>query len=127
MVGADQRQQLGTFLRSRRERRRPEDVGLPPGGRRRTPGLRREEVATLAAVSVTWYTWLEQGRDVHPSRQVLTSLADVLRLDRAERECVDHHKGLELRLDDEQSRELAPHAERLSKRRANGGNLRFPG
>ncbi|MFI5623932.1 helix-turn-helix transcriptional regulator [Nocardioides sp. NPDC051685] len=78
----DLRRELGDFLRSRRERRRPEDVGLRVSGRRRTPGLRREEVATLSAVSVTWYTWLEQGRpDVRASRQVLSSLAEVLGLD----------------------------------------------
>lgn len=78
----DLRRELGDFLRSRRERRRPEDVGLRVSGRRRTPGLRREEVATLSAVSVTWYTWLEQGRqDVRASRQVLSSLAVVLGLD----------------------------------------------
>lgn len=81
----DLRRELGDFLRSRRERRRPEDVGLRVSGRRRTPGLRREEVATLSAVSVTWYTWLEQGRqDVRASRQVLASLAEVLGLDDVE-------------------------------------------
>jgi transcriptional regulator with XRE-family HTH domain len=59
------RQALAAFLRSRRERISPEQVGLPAGGRRRTPGLRREEVAQLAGVGVTWYTWLEQGRDIN--------------------------------------------------------------
>src|SRR5690606_11582000 len=80
----ERRRELGAFLRSRRERRRPEAVGLPVGDRRRTPGLRREEVAMLAGMSVTWYTWLEQGRNVQPSRQVLGSLADVLGLDDVE-------------------------------------------
>jgi len=79
------RRQFGEFLRSRRERLTPSDVGLPSGFRRRTPGLRREEVATLAGVGTTWYTWLEQGRDVRPSIEVLTALADALRLDAAER------------------------------------------
>jgi len=77
--------ELGDLLRSRRERLRPSDVGLPPGSRRRTGGLRREEVAALAAISPTYYTFLEQGRELHPSRQVLDALAAALRLDAAER------------------------------------------
>ena len=79
------RSELAAFLRSRRERIRPEDVGLALGGRRRTPGLRREEVAQLAGVGVTWYTWLEQGRDINVSTQVLDAVARTLRLDRLER------------------------------------------
>ncbi len=79
------RRELGGFLRSRRERISPEQVGLPPGGRRRTPGLRREEVAQLAGVGVTWYTWLEQGREIHASEQVLESIGRVLMLDPHER------------------------------------------
>ncbi|MGC0415677.1 helix-turn-helix transcriptional regulator [Embleya sp. AB8] len=82
---ASRRTELGAFLRSRRERRAPEDVGLPPGLRRRTPGLRREEVAMLAGVGVTWYTWLEQGRPINASVQVLDAVARTLGLDRAER------------------------------------------
>ncbi|MEU8685590.1 helix-turn-helix transcriptional regulator [Streptomyces sp. NPDC048611] len=81
----DQRRQLGAFLRSRRERLTPDQVGLPRTARRRTPGLRREELALLAGISATWYTYLEQGRQIRPSEQVLTSLAAVLRLDRHER------------------------------------------
>jgi len=77
--------ELAGFLRSRRARLRPSDVGLPPGVRRRTPGLRREEVAGLAAISPTYYTFLEQGREVRPSRQVLDALAAALRLDATER------------------------------------------
>ena len=61
------RQELGTFLRSRRERISPQQVGLISSGRRRTPGLRREELAQMAGVGVTWYTWLEQGRDINVS------------------------------------------------------------
>jgi transcriptional regulator with XRE-family HTH domain len=80
------RQELAGFLRSRRERIAPEQVGLPPAARRRTPGLRREEVATLAGVGVTWYTWLEQGRDINASPQVLDSVARTLLLDPHERE-----------------------------------------
>ncbi len=79
------RHELATFLRSRRERIAPEQVGLPRGTRRRTPGLRREEVAQLAAVGVTWYTWLEQARDIQVSVQVLDALARTLMLDASER------------------------------------------
>jgi hypothetical protein len=78
------RSELSAFLRSRRARLKPEDVGLSPGGRRRTPGLRREEVAQLAGVGVTWYTWLEQGRDIKVSAQVVDAIARTLRLDRHE-------------------------------------------
>ncbi|GAA0532502.1 helix-turn-helix transcriptional regulator [Paractinoplanes ferrugineus] len=78
--------ELGTFLRSRRERVNPTDVGLPATGRRRTPGLRREELALLAGISATWLTYLEQGRDVRPSDQVLDALARTLRLTAAEQE-----------------------------------------
>jgi hypothetical protein len=79
------RHELGGFLRSRRERIMPGQVGLPPGGRRRTPGLRREEVAQLAGLGVTWYTWLEQGREINASEQVLESISRVLMLDAHER------------------------------------------
>lgn len=79
------RRAFGEFLRSRRERLTPASAGLPDGFRRRTPGLRREEVALLAGVGTTWYTWLEQGRDVRPSVEVLNLIAGALRLDPAER------------------------------------------
>jgi transcriptional regulator with XRE-family HTH domain len=79
------RTELAAFLRSRRERIQPEDVGLPPGTRRRTAGLRREELAQLAGVGVTWYTWLEQGRKINASVQVLDAIATTLRLDATER------------------------------------------
>src|SRR5882757_10002649 len=82
---AVRRQELAGFLRSRRERITPEQVGLPLVGRRRTPGLRREEVAQLAGVGVTWYTWLEQGRDINASDQVLLAISRTLRLDPHER------------------------------------------
>jgi len=82
----DRRADLGEFLRARRAAMHPEDVGLPAGVHRRTPGLRREEVAMLAGVSVTWYTWLEQGRRINASRDVLDALARTLRLDAAEHE-----------------------------------------
>ena len=74
------KQQLGEFLRSRRERLRPEDVGLPPGPRRRTPGLRREEVAVLAHISTEYYVRLEQGRAPRPSAEVLAGIANALLL-----------------------------------------------
>ncbi|MER5321230.1 helix-turn-helix transcriptional regulator [Streptosporangium roseum] len=80
------RVELASFLRSRRDRITPAAVGLPPGLRRRTPGLRREEVALLAGVGVTWYTWLEQGRPINVSAQVLDAISRTLKLDEAERE-----------------------------------------
>ena len=83
---AGKQSELAAFLRSRRERITPEDVGLPGGHRRRTAGLRREEVAQLAGVGVTWYTWLEQGRPIRASVQVLEAVARTLRLDTVERQ-----------------------------------------
>nr|WP_223184667.1 helix-turn-helix transcriptional regulator [Streptomyces sp. CBMA152] len=77
---------MGAFLRVRRERITPEDVGISPGIRRRTPGLRREEVAQLSGIGVAWYTWLEQGRRINPSVQVLDAIARTLKLDRTERD-----------------------------------------
>jgi transcriptional regulator with XRE-family HTH domain len=79
------RPELSEFLRSRRERLTPADVGLPAGSRRRTPGLRREEVAALAGVGLAWYTWLEQGREISVSTGFLDNLSRVLKLDAAER------------------------------------------
>ncbi len=84
--GQHRRAELAAFLRTRRERTTPEQAGLPPGSRRRTPGLRREEVAQLSGVGVTWYTWLEQGRQINASPQVLGAIARTLLLDQAERE-----------------------------------------
>lgn len=79
------REELREFLRSRRARLTPADVGLAPGGRRRTPGLRREEVALLAGIGVSWYTWLEQGRSITASAEVLDAISATLRLSAAER------------------------------------------
>jgi predicted kinase len=90
-VSAGNRGQLADFLRSRRARLTPADVGLPADsepGRRRTPGLRREEVAELSGVGVTWYTWLEQGRKITASPQVVDALARALRLS------ADEHRHL---------------------------------
>lgn len=78
------KQELGTFLRRRREGLRPPDVGLPAGPRRRTPGLRREEVAVLAHISTEYYVRLEQGRAPRPSAEVLAAIAGALRLTEAE-------------------------------------------
>ncbi|MGV9452883.1 helix-turn-helix transcriptional regulator [Streptomyces sp. NPDC003635] len=91
-MGTTQRRrpELAAFLRSRRARVTPQDVGMPPGLRRRTPGLRREEVAQLSGVGVTWYTWLEQGRPINASAQVLDAVARTLRLDPPEREHLYH-------------------------------------
>lgn len=79
------RKELAAFLRSRRERLSPDQLGLPQVGRRRTPGLRREEVAQHAGVGVTWYTWLEQARDINVSELVLDAIARTLLLDPHER------------------------------------------
>ncbi|MBS0521291.1 MAG: helix-turn-helix domain-containing protein, partial [Proteobacteria bacterium] len=80
-----QKRELGDFLRAQRARLSPSGLGLPAVGRRRTPGLRREEVAQQCGMSVTWYTWLEQGRDVSASPQALAALARALHLTPAER------------------------------------------
>lgn len=85
MQESERREALADFLRKRRASLAPSDVGLPPGVRRRTPGLRREEVAQLANMGTSWYVWLEQGRDVHPSAPVLESLAQALKLTPNER------------------------------------------
>ncbi|QYR23868.1 helix-turn-helix transcriptional regulator [Paenibacillus sp. sptzw28] len=82
---SDRLKELGRFLQTRRHRLRPEQFGFATGSRRRTPGLRRGEVASLAGVSVDWYTWLEQGRSIQVSAQVLESLARALQLDSNER------------------------------------------
>jgi transcriptional regulator with XRE-family HTH domain len=95
---AARRSELADFLRDRRARVTPESVGLIDNGRRRTPGLRREEVAQLAGVGLSWYTWLEQGRNIKPSPQVLDALARVLRLDTAERAHLFHLARVELPL-----------------------------
>jgi transcriptional regulator with XRE-family HTH domain len=80
MSSHEERLLLANFLRTRRERLSPAEAGIPVGPRRRTPGLRREELAQLAGISVTWYTWLEQARHITVSLQVLECLAKALRL-----------------------------------------------
>jgi transcriptional regulator with XRE-family HTH domain len=87
-VDESRRKELGDFLRKSRARRTPADAGLPAGPRRKTPGLRREEVAELAGIGPAWYTWLEQGRPVNVSFRTLDAIADALGLTRPEREHV---------------------------------------
>ncbi|OSQ42488.1 helix-turn-helix transcriptional regulator [Thalassospira sp. MCCC 1A01428] len=86
LIRSDDKEELAKFLRSCRERILPEQLGLPATRRRRTKGLRREEVATLAGVGLTWYTWFEQGRDIQVSDDFLLRLSRGLRLNRAEQE-----------------------------------------
>src|SRR5262249_4286210 len=84
--GGSRRAELGAFLRNRRDRTTPEDVCCARGISRRTAGVPREKVAMLAGVGVTWYTWLEQGRQINASTQVLDAVARTLKLDQPERE-----------------------------------------
>jgi len=84
MLSDRRRQEIANFLRTRRERLQPEEVNLPRGPRRRTPGLRREEVASLASVSTEWYKWLEQAREVRASPATLQKIAGALRLEPSE-------------------------------------------
>jgi transcriptional regulator with XRE-family HTH domain len=112
-VTAAARRELADFLGSRRRQLDPRTVGLPAGGNRRTPGLRREEVALLAGVSHTWYTWLEQGRDIRPSRQVVDALARTLRLSPAEHEYVLRLSGNGGRTPDGSPDAMPAHVQRL--------------
>lgn len=100
VAGSDRRRFLGEFLRAHRESVSPEETGFPSGGNRRTPGLRREEVAILAGVGVTWYTWLEQGRPIRPSEQVLSAIATALLLDEIETDHLFELAGVKRRVDD---------------------------
>jgi transcriptional regulator with XRE-family HTH domain len=90
MLEIERRKMLGEFLKSRRARLLPDDVGLPQTGRRRTPGLRREEVAARAGMSLTWYTWLERGRVERVSSDALDRIAGALRLNALERRLLLH-------------------------------------
>jgi transcriptional regulator with XRE-family HTH domain len=112
-VTAGTRRELADFLTSRRRQLDPRALGLPPSGSRRTPGLRREEVALLAGVSHTWYTWLEQGRDIRPSRQVVDALARTLRLTPAEHEYVLRLGGHASGAGDRGPQEMPDHLQRL--------------
>jgi transcriptional regulator with XRE-family HTH domain len=102
------RAELADFLRQRRAQVAPARFGIESNGRRRTPGLRREEVAQLAGVGLSWYTWLEQGRDIKPSAQVLDALARVLELDAGERAHLFHLARVELPLPDAEYLHEAP-------------------
>jgi transcriptional regulator with XRE-family HTH domain len=104
---------LGEFLRSRRSEVRPEDVGLPNGRARRVPGLRREEVALLAGVSVDYYVRLEQGRERNPSAQVLDALAEALRLDDDARQHAFRLAGLAPRPVSARPEQVSPHLRQL--------------
>lgn len=91
--------ELADFLKTRRAKILPSQVGLPSSSNRRTPGLRREEIAQLAGVGLTWYTWLEQGREIHVSAQVLESISKVLLLDIQERNHLYHLANQPLQVD----------------------------
>ena len=110
------RRELGSFLRNRRERLRPEQVGLPPSRRRRTPGLRREEVAQLAGVGVTWYTWLEQAREINASPQVLDAIARTLQFDSHEHAHLFTLAGLPTTSIAEECDQMPPAAQLLVER-----------
>jgi transcriptional regulator with XRE-family HTH domain len=110
------RQELASFLRDRREALRPADVGLPAGSRRRTPGLRREEVAGLASMSVEYYARLEQARGPRPSGPILEGIAGALRLTPAERMHVYRLAGVALPAPQEPSRRVRPSVRSLLER-----------
>ncbi len=103
MEHSRQRTELKAFLRTRRAALPPEAVGLSRGARRLTPGLRREEVAALANVGITWYTWLEQGRAINVSAAALTRIAQALQLSATDEAYLFHLAGL-------------PHAEPVTRR-----------
>ncbi|NEW70575.1 helix-turn-helix transcriptional regulator [Streptomyces rhizosphaericus] len=117
------RRELAAFLRSRRERITPADVGLPAGTRRRTPGLRREEVAQLAFISTEYYTRLEQARAPRPSREVLTGLARALRLGDTERDHLHHLAGAPPGPPAGPSREVRPSIVNLLRRLPNAAAI----
>lgn len=108
------RTELAAFLRAQRARLQPADVGLPAGtGRRRTPGLRREEVAELSGLSTTWYTWLEQGRPIVASAQVVDALARALRLNPDQHRHLRVLAGLTVRQTETAPDDVAPRLQRL--------------
>lgn len=111
---AHARSELADFLRTRRQHLDPTTVGLPASNQRRTQGLRREEVSLLSGVSLTWYTWLEQRRDINPSRQVIDALARTLQMSTAEHEYVLHLTGHAAALSlDQASVTIPAHGQRL--------------
>ena len=111
---ATRRAEFAAFLRARRAELHPEDLGLYAiGGRRNTPGLRREEVAQLSGVSVTWYTWLEQARPVDPSPQVVDALARAFRLDAESHRHLRRLAGLAVPKPDQMPDDVGPELTRL--------------
>ncbi|MEJ8545937.1 helix-turn-helix transcriptional regulator [Brevibacillus borstelensis] len=109
-------QALSAFLKAQRAKVQPESVGLTAGRRRRTPGLRREEVAQLAGVSLTWYTWLEQGRDIRVSASVLDAIANALQLTVDERKylyALAFEGGTSLSLSQEEQPRISPPLQRI--------------
>ncbi|MDA8284787.1 MAG: helix-turn-helix transcriptional regulator [Actinomycetota bacterium] len=111
---AARRAELAAFLRARRADVRPEDLGIDPlPGRRNTPGLRREEVAAAAGVSVAWYTWLEQGRPADPSPEVMDAIARVLRLDPESHRHLRRLAGLAVPEDEDMTEGMGPQLARL--------------
>ncbi len=110
IASQEQRQELGQFIRAQRESLAPADAGLGAGSRRRTPGLRREEVAQLCGLSTTWYTWIEQGRDVSASPTALARLAVALHMTRTERAYLFELAGRRDPHHEETIDELAPAA-----------------
>jgi transcriptional regulator with XRE-family HTH domain len=111
---AARRAEVAAFLRAQRARLRPADVGLPDLGRRRTPGLRREEVAQLSGVGVTWYTWLEQGRGIAASAQVVDALARALLLTPDQHRHLRGLAGLAAPPDQQPADDLLPRLRRLA-------------
>ncbi|PZD96569.1 XRE family transcriptional regulator [Paenibacillus sambharensis] len=110
----DRYEELARFLRSRRERMTPRQAGLPESGRRRTPGLRRSEVALLADVGLDWYTYLEQGRHINVSADVLDRIAEGLRLDESERRHLYHLARKQFPLvDTKQPSQVTPELQRF--------------
>lgn len=111
-------QALSTFLKAQRSKIAPESAGLPAGTRRRTPGLRREEVAQLSGVSTTWYTWLEQGRDIRVSASVLDCIAAALQLTVDERKylfslALESGTGVGANIRQEEMTEISPSLQRI--------------
>jgi hypothetical protein len=113
-LAASQHAELAAFLRARRAELKPQDVGLEPSpGRRNTPGLRREEVTQISGVGVTWYTWLEQGRPIAASAQVIDALARAFRLDRETHRHLRRLAGLSVPETDQLPDEATPELRRL--------------
>ena len=106
-LSEQRRRELADFLRTRREKLKPEQMGIAPVSRRRTPGLRREEVAEIAGVGTTWYTWLEQARDIQPSAEVLKRLGQALMMNPAETRHLFTLAGRSVPLEIEEMRESA--------------------